>query len=69
MKKNISKIICPYCRKRFQCSKLGQKKYNFHIQERHPEAYGTRVIKKTFIQSLVEELNTEHRKNNLIKEL
>ena len=53
------RIRCPYCNKKFNTSRLGQKEYNFHIAEKHPEAYGYKVIRKTFFQSLIDDLKAE----------
>lgn len=60
-RKWIRLIRCPYCKKKFNLSKEGQKKYNYHIAEYHPEAYGYKVIVKTFFQSLIDDLKAEDR--------
>lgn len=57
-------IKCPYCKKRYSNTRIGIKNLNFHIQEKHPEAYKYRI--KTGYECLVEELNIDI-KNNYFK--
>ena len=54
-------LRCLYCKKKFTASKDGQCKFNKHMFEIHPFETGPKIIKKTFFESLVDELRDEEK--------